>query len=59
MLRRRKNASRRDDTPRTRISMSQWARTHRVETPERDLSEWVRNKMTQDWEAVKKGNNRG
>lgn len=59
LRRRRKRQKQGDDTPRTRISTPHWRRTHQVVSPERDLSEWVHQKMISDWDATKKGRWRG
>jgi hypothetical protein len=53
-LRRRKNTT---EQPRTRISVAHWRRTHEVVHPERELSEWVRQRAVRDWDSVVKGLN--
>ncbi len=58
-LRRRKRATVRDDVPRTRVSTAYFNRAHAVVSPERDMSEWVHNKMKSDWDDVVKGKNDG
>lgn len=49
-----------DDAPKhSRVSVPHWRRTHEIVHAERDLSEWVQDRMVRDWDSVKEGKNRG
>lgn len=53
----RRHKTQQNNPKRTRISTAVWRRTHTVVHPERDLSEWVRNKAERDWQSVVDGRN--